>query len=244
MPYRRLPNTDLARLRALRVAYEKGKDLPPFQLAYTQVTLQKIQSFLPLFEKSMMETRRAYNIQVEKSKEYAKIMRKAKLYISHFIQVINMAITRGDLPVSERSFFGFSSDQKSVPLFNTEAELIKWGEKIIQGENLRISKGRTPVTNPTIALVKVWFEKYMDSYNYQKTLQKNFARLQSKLVELRKEADNIIVNLWNEVERYFSYLPEDKRRENAKLYGVVYVLRKSEKQQIEKPAGLIAGLTL
>ncbi len=244
MPYRRLPNTDVARLRALRVAYEKGKDLPPFQLAYTQVTLQKIQSFLPLFEKSMMETRRAYNIQVEKSKDYAKIMRKARLYISHFIQVVNMAITRGDLPASERSFFGFSSDQKSVPLFNTEAELIKWGEKIIQGENLRISKGRTPITNPTIALVKVWFEKYMDTYNYQKTLQKNFARLQAKLVELRKEADQIIVNLWNEVENHFIYLPEDKRRENAKLYGVVYVLRKSEKQQTEKTADSIAGMAL
>ncbi len=244
MPYRRLPNTDVARLRALRVAFEKGKDLPPFQLAYTQVTLQRVQSFLPLFEKSIMETRRAYNIQVEKSKDYAKIMRKAKLYISHFIQVINMAITRGDLPASERSFFGFTSDQKSVPLFNTEAELIKWGEIIIQGENLRISKGRTPITNPTIALVKVWFEKYMDTYNYQKTLQKNFARLQAKLVELRKEADSIIVSLWNEVEHHFSYLPEDKRRENAKLYGVVYVLRKSEKQKIEKAVDSVAGIAL
>jgi hypothetical protein len=241
MPYRRLPNTDLARLRALRIAFEKGKELPPFKLAYSQSTLQKIQQFLPLFEKTMMETRQAYNIQVEKSKDYVKVLRKAKLYISHFIQVVNMAIVRGDLPPSERNFFGLSSDQKKVPLFNTEAELINWGEKLIAGENLRISKGHTSITNPTMALVKVWYEKFIESFKYQKILQKNSARSQEKLTHLRKQADEIILVLWNEAEHFFSSFPEDKRRENAKLYGLVYVLRKNEKRRIEIPAGSVTG---
>jgi len=233
MPYRRLPNTDLARLRALRIAYEKGKELPPFQLAFTQSTLQKLQSFLPLFEKVMMETRQAYNRQVEKSKDYAKVLRKARLYISHFIQVINMAITRGDLPVAERNFFGFSSDQKKVPLLNSEAELINLGERLIAGENLRISKGHTPISNPTIAVVKVWYEKFIETDKYQKILQKNLLRSQEKHTELRKQADGIILAIWNEVEHFYSSLTEDKKRENAKLYGVVYVLRKNEKENIE-----------
>jgi hypothetical protein len=229
MPYRRLPNTDLARLRALRIAYEKGKELPPFKLAYSQTTLQKIQSFLPSFEKVMMETRQAYNLQVEKSKEYSRILRKAKLYLSHFIQVINMAVIRGDLAAVERTFFGFTSDQKSVPLFNSEAEIIRWGELLINGENLRTSKGHSPITNPTIAVVKVWYEKFIETYKYQKTLQKNLARSQEKLVELRHQANEIIVTLWNEVEHYYATLPEGKKRENARIYGLVYVLRRNEK---------------
>ncbi|MBN2275240.1 MAG: hypothetical protein JXK95_12970 [Bacteroidales bacterium] len=233
MPYRRLPNTDVARLRALRIAFEKGKELPPFDLAYTQSTLQRIQSFLPTFEKILMETRQAYNLQVEKSKDFGKVLRKARLYISHFIQVVNMAIARGDLPAAERNFFSLSSDQKNVPLFNTEAELINWGEKLISGENMRISKGRTPITNPTIAVVKVWYEKFMDTYKYQKILQKNHARAQEKLNVLKKEADEIILAIWNEVEHYYSSLSEDKKRENAKLYGLVYVLRKAEKKKLE-----------
>jgi hypothetical protein len=233
MPYRRLPNTDLARLRALRIAFEKGKELPPFSLAYSQSTLQKIQQFLPLFEKNIMETRQAYHIQAEKSKDFVKVLRKAKLYISHFIQVVNMAIIRGDLPSAERNFFGLSSDQKKVPLFNTEAELIQWGEKLIAGENLRISKGHSPITNPTMALVKVWYEKYVEFFKYQKILQKNSARSQEKLTALRKQADEIILVLWNEVEHFYSSLAEDIKRENAKLYGLVYVLRKNEKKQAE-----------
>jgi hypothetical protein len=241
MPYRRLPNTDLARLRSLRIAFEKGKELPPFQLAYTQNTLQKIHQFLPLFEKTMMETRQAYHIQAEKSKDYIKITRKAKIYISHFIQVINMAIIRGDLPPTERNFFGLSSDQKKVPLFNTEAELIKWGEKLIAGESLRLSKGHSPITNPTVAVLKVWYEKFIDSLKYQKILQKNSARSQEKITELRKQADEIILVLWNEVEHFYSSLSEDKKRENAKLYGLVYVQRKNEKKREEAPAGSFAG---
>jgi hypothetical protein len=241
MPYRRLPNTDLARLRSLRIAFEKGKELPPFNLAYSQSTLQKIQQFLPLFEKTIMEARQAYHIQTEKSKDFIKVLRKAKIYISHFIQVVNMAIIRGDLPSAERNFFGLSSDQKKVPLFNTEAELINWGEKLIAGENLRISKGHTPISNPTMAVVKVWFEKFMESFKYQKILQKNSARSQEKLSELRKQADEIILLIWNEVEHFFSSLTEDKKRENAKLYGLVYVLRKNEKKQIEAPAFSVTG---
>jgi len=241
MPYRRLPNTDLARLRALRIALEKGKELPPFKLAYSQSTLQKIQQFLPLFEKTMMETRQAYNLQVEKSKDFLKILHKAKLYISHFIQVVNMAIIRGDLPAAERNFFGLPSDQKKVPLFNTEAELIRWGEKLITGETLRMSKGHTPITNPTMALVKVWYEKFIESFKYQKILQKNSARSQEKLSDLRKQADEIILVIWNEVEHFFSSLVEDKKRENSKLYGLVYVLRRNEKKHTEVPADSISA---
>ena len=69
MPYRRLPNTDLARLRALRTAYAIGKELPPFKLAYSQSTLQKIQSFLPSFEKTLLECKHAYAKQIEKHYE-------------------------------------------------------------------------------------------------------------------------------------------------------------------------------
>lgn len=241
MPYRRLPNTDLARLRALRIAFEKGKELPPFHLAYSQSTLQKIQQFLPQFEKTMMETRQAYNFQVEKSKNYVKILRKAKIYISHFIQVVNMGIIRGDLPSAERNFFGLPGDQKKVPLFNTEAELIRWGEKLIAGENLRIAKGHSPITNPTMAVVKVWYERFMESFKYQKILQKNSARSQEKLTDLRTQADEIILVLWNEVEHFYSSHTEEKKRENSKLYGLVYVLRKNEKKRIETPAGSFAG---
>ena len=102
MPYRRLPNTDSARLKSLKSAYERGKDLPPFKLAFSPTSFRKIQTVLPGFENAIFEHRTALNIQSEKNKEYQKRLKKVRLYISHFIQVVNMAIIRGDLVAETR----------------------------------------------------------------------------------------------------------------------------------------------
>jgi hypothetical protein len=148
--------------------------------------------------------------------------------MSHFIQVINMAIVRGDLSPADRDYFGFGRDQSRVPSFGTEAEVIKWGEKLIQGEIQRIKKGLTPVTNPTMAVMKVWYENFFEAYKYQKILQNNLLRSQERLTEYRKVVDSIISSIWNEVEDYYKTLPDELKRNNAKIYGVVYFYRKNE----------------
>lgn len=238
MPYRRLPNTDLARFRALRIAYEKGKEMPPSKLSFSQETLQRLNSSLPGFEKLLLECRQAFNKQVNSSKEYKKKLRKVKLYMSHFIQVVNMAVSRGDLRSSDREYFGFSHDQKKVPEFHTEKSVIKWGEKLIEGESKRMMKGLTPVTNPTIALVKVKYEAFMETYRFQKMLQKNLHRCQTRLSEIRKTADDIILAIWNEVEENYRDLPEEEKRSNARIYGLVYFYRKNELKKTKINPGL------
>jgi hypothetical protein len=228
MPYRRLPNTDVARLRALKLAYVKGKELPPFKLAYSSSTFTKVQAFLPLFEHALLVHKSAYNNQINKSKEYVDKLKKAKLYISHFIQVINMAIARGDMPSNIRSYYGLEEYENRVPQLNTESDLIKWGEAIINGETERTRKGMAPVTNPTIALVKVRFETFKDAYNFQKTLQKNNTRTLQDLSKMRDDADQLICKVWDEVEASFNELPDDLKRDKCKEYGLIYIFRKNE----------------
>jgi len=228
MPYRRLPNTDAARYKALTTAFQKGRDIPPFKLAFSQSTFRNVQSFLPSFEKAMYETKQAYSNQVKKNKDYLKVQKKAKMYISHFIQVVNMAIIRGDLSDNVREFFGMHDDKYRLPVLNSEADLIKWGEKLIHGENLRKAKALSPITNPTIAVVRVRYEQFLDAYKFQKTLQKNYQRSQEHLATMRKDANAIICDIWNEVEETFKNLSEEERRAKAKEYGLAYVFRKSE----------------
>jgi hypothetical protein len=45
---------------------------------------------------------------------------------------------------------------------------------------------------------------------------------------MRREADELITLLWNEIEGKFSSLPEDEKRASAEKYGVSYVFRKNE----------------
>lgn len=228
MPYRRLPNTDASRLRSLKIAYQLGKELPPFKLAFSQGTFQKVQSFLPGFERVVSEHRRTFSQQISKSKDYQQVLRKARMYISHFIQVMNMAVSRGELPPVTRTFYGLGQDDAKIPTLVSEQDIIHWGENIVQGESKRAMKGLSPITNPTIAVVKVWFENFRDAYNSQKTLQKMNSRSMGELNEMRKQADNLVLSVWNEVEEKFKDLPDEMKRKKAMEYGLQYVFRKNE----------------
>ncbi len=228
MPYRRLPNTDASRLKALKIAYTKGKEMNPFKLAFSQSTFQKVQSFLPSFEKVITENRFNYSSHLKKSKDYQNHLRKARTYVSHFIQVLNMAVQRGELPASIRIYYGLNENDKRTPNLLSEQDVITWGERIIKGEQERIKKGMSPITNPTIAMVKVKYEIFIDAYRSQQTNKKTTARYQEELSDLRKAADDIIVKVWNEVEETFNTLSENARRERASDYGLNYVYRKNE----------------
>jgi hypothetical protein len=89
-------------------------------------------------------------------------------------------------------------------------------------------QGLTAITNPTIALVRVHYDNFVEANKFQKMLQKNHARALTNLAELRADADEIILNVWNEVEEHYKDLPEDIKREKAQNYGLVYVYRKNE----------------
>jgi len=228
MPYRRLPNTDSARMKALVLAQQKGTDLPPFKLAYSQGSFRRLQGLMSRYENSLHEQKNAYSLQSERNKEYQKRLRKARLYISHFIQVVNMAIVRGELPPQTRNFYQLSEDEKKLPSLNTEDEVIVVGKALIDGEKERALKGLSPVTNPTIAVVKVHYDQFVEVYNHQLNLKKRTQRAHDELNLRREEADELIQQIWNEVEDSFKDLPEEIRREKASNYGVVYVFRKNE----------------
>lgn len=233
MPYRRLPNTDAARIRAMEQALAMGKELPPFKLAYKTDTFVKLQAFLPTFIHNHHLQRQSYNKKVSSNKDYQELLKKAKTYINHFLRVMSMAVQRKDLRHDTPEFFGLNNGNSCLPVVNTENDVIQWGKKILEGEAARLRMGRTPVSNPTMAVVKVHFENFLDAYHFQKTLHKRTNDYSDKICDLRRQADDLIVKIWNEVEEYFASLPEEEKRQEAENYGLVYVFRKSELQKVE-----------
>jgi len=232
MPYRRLPNTDAARIRAMEQAFSKGKEIPPFKLAYNPNTFVKLQALLPSFKHNYHLQRQSYNKQVEGNKDYQELLKKAKTYINHFLKVMHMAVQRNDLRQDTPEFFGLVNGHSSLPTLTSEKDIIYWGNKVMEGESARIKSGRTPVSNPTMAVVKVHFENFLDAYHYQKTLHKRTSQYADKINELRMQADGLIVDIWNEVEDTFNNLPEHEKRTEAEKYGLVYVFRKSELERM------------
>ncbi|MDA3928128.1 MAG: hypothetical protein PF541_04175 [Prolixibacteraceae bacterium] len=233
MPYRRLPNTDKARLRALGKPFHKFEKDGPQNIPFSEASLTALRSLFPKFKNTLLNLEAARKNQTEKNKIYVELLRKARMYVSHYIQVMNFAINRSELKSNIRSYYGTEAFENNLPPLSSENDVLTWGMNILEGDRKRIMSGGNPFYNPSIALVRVNYEKLSDAYHFQKTLQATTDRGSSQVAAMRTEADELIVQLWNEIEQAFSHLPDSAKREKAQQYGIVYVFRKSEREKIK-----------
>lgn len=231
MPYRRLPNTDQARVRALRNAIMENEsriDAGDFQLPYPLINEAK--NYLSDFEKALAQYQQALDAQVSANKNYQHESHVARLYISHFIQVLNLAVLRKDIKRDHKVFYHLKPDDFTVPDLSTEAAILKWGQILIDGETERMRNGGAPMYNPGIAKVQVHYEEFKDYKISQKIYQQSTARYLQRVADKRKEGDAIILRIWNEVEAHFAMLPPYKRLMECQKYGLVYYYRRKEEK--------------
>ncbi len=229
MPYRRLPKTDASRLRALAAAIQQADIMEIDELAYSSRHIHPLRNMHQQLDIAKSQQEQTWNQLVRQNKSYQKKIQKTRIYLTHFLQVINMCIAREEFSPKDRRFFELDPSETRVPSLLSEEDLISWGEKIIEGENKRIQAGGAPIMTPTIGKVKAWYEQFKEAYHSQKTVQKSNNRANEKIKLIRQHADQQILEVWNEIEASFSSLPDDKKREECCQYGLCYVFRKSEK---------------
>lgn len=233
MPYRRLPNTDQARIRALKTAVGKGDVADIRDLPISLNTLSEARNYVRKFELAQNYYLRCLESQTAASQKHQLNVKTARLYISHFIQVLNMAVIRSEIREVHKKLYGLTTNDFTVPDLANEAAVAEWGRKVVEGERKRTSQGGIPIYNPTIAKVKVHYDIFMDSYDRQKGLQSLTIRSLESLAAMRAQADALILDIWNQVEaRFQDVLPNEARLDKCRDYGLIYYYRTGE-----KPAG-------
>ena len=230
MPYRRLPNTDQARLRALRTAVQNSEKQNYSTQVINYKTIVEARNYLNVFEKQLIQYQHALDNQVSANKRYQQIVHNARLYISHFIQVLNLAVIRGDIKKDHKLFYQLDPNNHTVPDLSTEASLLQWGKSIINGENERVRNGGLPIYNPAIAKVQVHFEVFKEYKSTQKMHQLSTNRNWEDLVKLREKGDGIILDIWNQVEAKFKDDKPLTRLTNCINFGLIFYYRKGEKE--------------
>lgn len=228
MPYRRLPNTDNARIKALKTAINKCANTDFNDVVVSMKTLYKAKSAVGKFERMCKIYQQTFDTQIKANKSFQKQIKNVRMYLSHFIQVLYLAIIRNEIKQNNLSLYGLDESNLLVPNLSTNEMLMEWGEKIIQGEEKRISNGGVPIYNPTIAKVKVMYSIFKDGYNTQQIHQRATNRTQNEVVNFRKEIDLIILELWEQVENATMDLPAQKKMDRNREYGIVYYYRKGE----------------
>jgi len=230
MPYRRLPTTDKARTRALeaaleKVAFKNGK------VAISAKSIEELQTVKSKFENTLKHYEMNIQIQAEKHHEFKAVMEKARMYVSHFIQVLYLTSERGEINGGIK-YYALDDYDGKVPPLNNEEEILNWGNIVIQGEQKRIQSGGSAIYNPSIALVRIKVEEFKDAAIFQQNLKRNTTRTYNLMQELRKSTNDFISQLWNEIEENIETESPKHKRQIAQEYGIVYVFRKKEKKKL------------
>lgn len=230
MPYRRLPNTDQARLRALRTAIRRGSQQMYNEQVITFASVREAENFLNVFEKQSILYKQTFENQVNANKKYQQVLSNVRMYISHFIQVFNLSVIRGEIKKEHKLLYQLNPDIHNLPDLSTEASILEWGQNIITGENERVRHGGLPIYNPTIAKVHVHYEMFKEYKSSQRLSQATTNRNWEELVNLREKGDKIILDIWNQVEEFYKdYSPYNKLIK-CQQYGLVYYYRRNEQK--------------
>ena len=230
MPYRRLPNTDMARLHALQNAIQRAQSADYMEQVLPYKVQSEAQRFLVSFENVVMQSKDNYTSTVNANKQYRHIVQNARMYISHFIQVLNLSVIRGEIKKEQKLLYGLDPHENIVPDLSTEENLLVWGKNIIEGEQKRMANGGFPIYNPAINKVKVHYDIFCEHQRQHTFHVQNNERVHDNLEPLRAQADEIILNIWNLVEEYYKDLLPYERMMKCQLYGVIYYYRKGERK--------------
>jgi len=239
MPYRRLPATDQTRLKALKAAVQCAAEADYTQQVLSYHTLTEAQKLLLRFENMVSQYKQNFDTKVSANKQYRHLTQNARMYISHFIQVLDLAVIRGEIKKEQKALYHLDINSHTLPNLSQDEDILKWGEYIIEGERERTAQGGFPIYNPAINKVKVHFDIFKEHQVTHQMHCKTTNRVTEDMEELRRQTDEVILDIWNQVENYYrDYLPYE-RLKNCQRYGLIYYYRNGEAQLTEETDRLL-----
>ncbi len=191
-------------------------------------TLSRARSVVEKFERLSLKYQQTLDTQVKANIAFQSKVKNARMYLSHFIQVLYMSVMRSEIKPEYLDLYGLQDANFVVPDLSSSEQLLQWGQKIIAGENKRVARGGVPIYNPGIAKVNVMYILFKEGYQTQQIHQKATARTLDEVSEFRSDVDSVIFDIWEEVEKFNAELPGNERLDKNREYGLIYYYRKGE----------------
>ncbi len=236
MPYRRLPNTDRARIRALKMAVDSCVQGGIYTNTLKHNTYSVAKTMLERFSRAVDAYSRCVSEQSSKrgNAKYEAAYKKARMYVMHFLQVFSMAVMREEIPRAKRAYYGLPVDDDSLPTIIPETAVLEWSNKISEGERKRQGEGGVPIYNPTMGRVAVACDIFKEMYERQRRFQEATAEALAAVASLRSECDRIIFDVWQEIEEKFAGFEGEERIKKCSEYGIIYYTRPDRKKSPQK----------
>ncbi len=217
MLYRKLPNNDEQRLLALRTARKKGDVKQIEQRAFSSRNWMLLNVLLPMF--SNHSSNRSEKSVSTSEFGYAKL--KVQNLITDFIEDLNQRVEQEALPLSQRVVYQWLQLEQ-MPSLGSASSIVNWGVRIIAGELQQANDVKE-------------LENALGDFLNKSHLQPNkrgFDKEPEGLRALRNAVDELIADIWDEVEVHYSHVSPKERRNKVSEYGVIYGELSLDKEEL------------
>lgn len=232
MPFRQLPASDPTRTQALQGALKKWNSTTGASRLISAATGAALETLQPKWEKEVAERADAFGQQSASTQALKAAADKLRLLVSHFIQVYQMGIARGDFAAAGRAVYELSVNEETVPNLDAEAALLLWADRIVKGDPRRVTQfSEAPMAMPAASAVAAALDAYNVKLTAQTEAKDQLEAEQADVIALRAEADQVIRDVWDEVEFALRQLEAPTLRRRAREWGVVYAQRPGEPEE-------------
>lgn len=223
---RRLPQTQLSRITALDAATAKNTSTGGAILSSaTQGRLATSNTAYRTGYDALAPLKQSLAALTAQKAVY---FRTLSMKCSHFVQVLNFEIAEGNLMAADRDWYKLPASKDSLPDMSSEAELDQVAKDLLKGEADRIANGGTALVYP-IARVQQAFNDFDNILMPHSVATDALDDAQEALDTITPEADKVIKKVWDEVETFYNEEAPASQRQNARQWGVIYVLQGSSK---------------
>ncbi len=228
MPYRRLPKTDASRLQALRALTDSNASYTVEARFLDRSMIAEARQLCERLSQALEQYQLCMRTQVRYARRIAGLQHQAMMYLSHFLQVLFLAIERGEISRDVLPMYGLEPGATAVPYLKTSEAVMEWAPKVINGEKSRVKKGGKPVLTPPIGAVVTHFDVFKGMYDSQRQYQMRTKAALADISSLRTRIDEVILSLWNQIEQHYENEPPETRYAQCRRYGIVYYYRRHE----------------
>lgn len=233
MPTRNLPRTQVTRMHVLRQASLKGNGNPaashPFSAAhFARINLNSPTSAGSIFAAALVNLSAKEQALSASTDTTAALLTSQLRLVSHFFQVLDLAIVRGDWPPATREYHGRDKTAGPLPRLTTYDDAVVWSGHIQTGETERASDegaGFIAMSNPTAARVQTGATALtaalLPHSNY-KTALIDAQQAVENLLPGPTGIDQLLLDHYDEVEHFYRNLPDGARRDQCRQWGLLY----------------------
>ena len=220
---RKLPSTNISRQFAMTAAKSKKDSTPTGGNLLSADTTIRLESDSVNYNTLMAAVTVAQTLQGTDSKKVDTQRVQLHNYISGYFGTLNNGIHLGLIPRSNRAMYGIDINNDRIPDLGTDAQLMNWGQQVIDGDARRITAGGIAMAYPTMVEFTAVFTPAKLAITAISNSKTALINAQKAVNDVNAATDKTIVRVWDEIETSLSDYETAAMRSSAREWGVKYV---------------------